>query len=167
MRKNAVFFALLFVLVLAAGTPCLARGGSDYTQFGHDIRIGPEQNVGEVTCFNCSVYVRGNVGGDITTFHGNVVLEDNAAVGGEVTAFLGDVRAQGGTKIGGDVTVFSGTVHRQEGAAIGGEVTTMDGTFWFFMIFVLPFLFLIGIAALIVWLVQRSRRPAHALPRAA
>jgi len=113
------------------------------------------------------VYVRGNVGGDITTFHGSVVLEDNAAVGGEVTAFLGDVRADSGTKIGGDVTVFSGTIHRQQGAEIGGEVTTMDGTFWFFLIFIVPILFLIGIVALIVWLVQRNRRPGHALPRAA
>jgi hypothetical protein len=43
----------------------------------------------------------------------------------------------------------------------------MDGTFWFFLIFIVPILFLIGIVALIVWLVQRNRRPAHALPRAA
>jgi hypothetical protein len=167
MRKNAFFFGLLLNLVLVVGAPCFGRSGSDYTQFGHDIRIGPEQNVGEVTCFNCSVYVRGNVGGDITTFHGSVVLEDNAAVGGEVTAFLGDLRADSGTKIGGDVTVFSGTVHRQQGAEIGGEVTTMDGAFWFFLIFIVPILFLIGIVALIVWLVQRNRRPAHVLPRAA
>jgi hypothetical protein len=167
MSKKTLLFGLLLVLVLTVAAPCFGRGGSDYTQFGHDIRIGPEQNVGELTCFNCSVYVRGNVGGDITTFHGSVVLEDNAAVGGEVTAFLGDVRADSGTKIGGDVTVFSGTVHRQQGAEIGGEVTTMDGTFWFFLIFIVPILFLIGIVALIVWLVQRNRRPAHARPRAA
>src|ERR1700752_5451728 len=88
--------ALTFALLVPSA---FAKGSADSTEFGHDIRIAPDQNVGELTCFNCSVYVRGQVGGDITTFHGNVVIDESGVVGGEVTAFLGDVRLDSGTKI--------------------------------------------------------------------
>jgi len=48
----------------------------------------------------CSVRVRGQVGGEITTFGGNVTLEDNASVGGDVTAFGGTVRLGPATRVG-------------------------------------------------------------------
>ena len=194
--------ALTFALLVPSA---FAKGSADYTEFGHDIRIAPDQNVGELTCFNCSVYVRGQVGGDITTFHGNVVIEPNAVVAGEVTSFLGEIRAGSGSKIGGDTTVFGGnlvveqdgmvggeatsfagdirvangakiggdstaiggTVRRQAGATMGGEVTSMQGSMWLLLIFVVPFLFLAGIVALVIWLVRRNRRPSPVIARAA
>ncbi len=43
---------------------------------------------------------------------------------------------------------------------MAGDVTSMGGGGWVFLIFLLPFAFLGGIIALIIWLIQRSRRPA-------
>jgi hypothetical protein len=42
---------------------------------------------------------------------------------------------------------------------VAGDVTSMGGGGWVFLIFLLPFAFLGGIIALIIWLIQRSRRP--------
>src|SRR5215471_14075574 len=81
--------SLLVLLVLVAPTLALSGDTHEYTQFGHSIYIGPDQKTGDVTCFLCSVRVRGQVGGEITTFGGNVTLEDSASVGGDVTAFGG------------------------------------------------------------------------------
>lgn len=116
--------ALMFVLLVPSA---FAKGSADYTEFGHDIRIAADQNVGELTCFNCSVYVRGQVGGNITTFHGNVVIEPNAVVAGEVTSFLGEVRAGSGSKIGGDTTVFAGNLVVEQDGMVGGEATSIAG----------------------------------------
>ena len=122
--RHLPLVALTFALLVP---PAFAKGSADYTQFGHDIRIAPDQKVGELTCFNCSVYVRGQVGGDITTFHGNIVIEPNAVVAGEVTSFLGEIRAASGSKIGGDTTVFAGNLIVEQDGMIGGEATSLGG----------------------------------------
>jgi cytoskeletal protein CcmA (bactofilin family) len=118
----------LVVLSLAVAVPsALAKGSADYTQFGHDIRIAADQKVGELTCFNCSVYVRGQVDGDITTFHGQIVIEPNAVVSGEVTSFWGEVRAGSSSKIGGDTTVFGGNFVLEPDGVVNGEATSFGG----------------------------------------
>lgn len=207
MRVSLFRYLPLVALAFALLVPlAFAKGSADYTEFGHDIRIAADQKVGELTCFNCSVYVRGQVGGDITTFHGSIVIEPNAVVAGEVTAFLGEIRAATGSKIGGDTTVFAGNVvveqdgmiggevtsfagdirvangakiggdstaiggavRRQAGATIGGEVTSMQSSAWLLLIFVVPFVVLAGLVALVIWLVRRNRRPSSpAIARAA
>jgi hypothetical protein len=43
---------------------------------------------------------------------------------------------------------------------VAGDVTTIAGHGLVFLIFLLPLVFLCGIVALIIWLIQRSRRPA-------
>jgi cytoskeletal protein CcmA (bactofilin family) len=116
--------ALAFAVLLPSA---FAKGPADYTQFGHDIRIAADQKVGELTCFNCSVYVQGQVNGDITTFHGNIVIEQNAAVSGEVTSFLGQIRAANGSKIGGDATVFLGNLVLEQDGMLNGEATSFAG----------------------------------------
>ena len=156
---------LLICLLLAA--PFALADNREYTQFGHSIYIGPDQHTGDVTCFLCSVRVRGQVGGEITTFGGNVTIEDDASVGGDVTAFGGTVRLGPATKIGGEVTVMGGTLIRDPKAQIGGDVTTFSGQGWLFVIFGLPLLVFAGIIALVVWLIQRRQRPAQTYARAA
>jgi len=157
----------LFLAAMLVSPQAFAKGGSDYTQFGHDIRIAEDQRATEVTCFSCSVYVRGQVSGDITTFGGSVVLDQGAMVAGEITSFLGDVRADENTKIAGDVTVMGGRLRRQPSTMIAGEVTTFQSRALVYLILLSPFVFLAGIIALVIWLVRRNRRPTPVMARAA
>lgn len=167
MKK--AFLSLPFVtLLLFVSTPFAAAAGNhEYTQIGHDIRVSQGQQTGDLTCIQCSIYVRGEVGGEATAIHGNVVIENEGMVGGDVTAILGDVRVGNGTKIGGDATAVGGAVRRQTGAIIGGDVTSLEGQSWFWLILGFPIVLFAGIVALIVWLVQRRRTPVAPLARAA
>jgi cytoskeletal protein CcmA (bactofilin family) len=127
--KLSLFHRLLMVILVFAiiAPSAFAKGSADYTEFGHDIRIRADQNAGELTCFNCSVYVQGQVNGNITTFHGNIVIEQNAAVSGEVTSFLGQIRAASGSKIGGNATVFAGNIVLDQDGMVSGEATAIAG----------------------------------------
>jgi hypothetical protein len=158
-----LFISLVFAVTLS--TAAFADGSHERTQFGHDITIGPSEGVTDVTCFGCSVRVRGHVTGDVTTFGGSVMVEDNAEISGDTTTFAGNVRLDKGAKLAGDVTVFGGRLHRDPAASVAGDVTNFAGTFWILLIFGLPFVILGAIIALIVWIVRRLTRPA--LPAAA
>lgn len=156
----------VFSLVAILAPSASAQGSHDRTQFGHDISVGSDEEVSEVTCFGCSVRIRGHVDGDVTTFGGSIALERDAEVGGDTTSFAGDVRLDSGAKVKA-VTIFGGRLRRDPQASVEGDVTTFAGGagLWLFIIFGLPFLVLGGIIALAIWLVRRSRRPA--LPMAA
>lgn len=154
-------FSLVAAFLLFASMSAFADNPHDRTQFGHNITVGPGEEVSEVTCFGCSVRVRGRVAGDVTTFGGGVVVEDQGQVGGDLTSFGGNLRMEKAANIGGDVTVFGGRIHRDESAKIGGDVSTFTGTFWLLLIFGLPFVILGAFIALIVWIVRVvSRREA-------
>jgi hypothetical protein len=156
-RASRHFLTHLFVLLVLA-TLMWAKGNPDITQFGHDIRVEPGQKVGDVTCFNCSIYVRGEATSDLTAFHGDIFIGENAVVAGDVTDFLGDARLANGAKISGDVTVFGGMLHRQPGAMVSGDVTTFENKFLVFLMLLSPLVVVAAIVALIVWLVRRNRR---------
>ena len=148
------------LLLLMTTTALAAEANADRFQVNHDIRIQPNDQVGDVTCINCSVYVLGRVAGDVTTINGNIVVEQSGTISGDVTAVRGHARIENGTQVGGDLTAIAGMVRRDPQATIGGDVTSMGGGGWVFLVFLLPFAFLGGIIALIIWLIQRSRRPA-------
>ena len=154
-----------FIFVGALSSTALAFGSPDRTQFGHNISIGPGEEVSDVTCFACSVRVRGHVSSDVTTFGGTIVVEDQGEIGGDITSFGGDVRLDKDGKVGGDITVFGGRLHRDGAATVGGDVTNFSGTGWLFLVFGLPLVMLGAISALIIWLIRRLMRPA--LPVAA
>ena len=160
----ARFFALRafcnFAILLVPSTLLAAGANPDRFQINHDIRIEADDRVADVTCINCSVYVRGQVSGDVTTINGNVLAEQGAAVAGDITSIRGNARVENGAQVAGDLTAIAGTARRDPQAAVAGDVTSMGGGGWVFLIFLLPFAFLGGIIALIIWLVQRSRRPA-------
>ncbi len=154
-RVLSVFIMLLCVCILAA-----AKDNPERTQFGRDIYVQPGEKVGDVTCFACSIHIHGQVSGDATVFGGSIVVEDGASVTGDATTFGGRLRIQGAASVSGDATTFGGYVQRDPQATIGGDVTSFGGLGWLVVLLALPLLFLVGIIAAIVWLVQRNRRMA-------
>lgn len=155
-----VFFIFVFAIFLAPYTSWAVQSNPDRVQFNQDIRIASNERVGDVTCIVCSVHVRGQVAGDVTVIGGSVFLEQGALITGDVTVVGGNARAENGTQVAGDLTVIGGTLLRDPQASVAGDVTTLGGGGWVFLIFLLPFAILGGIIALIVWLNQRSHRPA-------
>ncbi len=147
-------FCLVFSIV------ALADDAHERTQVGHNIGIGPDDEVSDATCFGCSVRVRGHVSGDVTVFGGSILVEDKGQIAGDATAFGGDVRLDKAVNVGGDVTVFGGRVRRDSGATVGGDVTNMGGPGWIVLIVLAPLVFFGAFVALIVWLVRRLLRPA-------
>jgi hypothetical protein len=153
----AVCLLACFAVVPAS----LAQGGThDRTHFGSDINVGPNEQIGEATCFGCSIHVRGHVEGDVTVFAGSIVIEDQGEVDGDVTDFGGGARLDKDTKVSGDVTVFGGQIRRDAAASVGGDVTNFSGPVWIFLIFVLPLIILAGLVILIVLLIRRLTRPS-------
>jgi cytoskeletal protein CcmA (bactofilin family) len=155
-----------FLFVGAFSRTAFADGSHDRTQFGHNISIAPGEEVADVTCFACSVRIRGHVAGDVTTFGGSIVVEDDGQIAGDTTSFAGDVRLDKGVKVAGDITVFGGRLQRDPEAVVNGDVTNFRGRGWVVLIFGLPLMLLGAFLALIFWLVRRlMRRPA--MPMAA
>jgi cytoskeletal protein CcmA (bactofilin family) len=147
---------LLAVFIFSIGA--LAQNTHDRTHFGSGITIGPDEKVSDATCFACSVHVRGQVSGDVTTFGGSIVVEDGGDIAGDATSFGGDVRIEKDVKVGGGVTVFGGRVHRDPAATIGGDVTNFSGFLWVLLIFVVPIFVIGGFIALIIWVIRRLTR---------
>ncbi|HEY3972392.1 MAG TPA: polymer-forming cytoskeletal protein [Candidatus Sulfotelmatobacter sp.] len=142
-----------------------AQKDRDRTQVGHNITIGPNEQVSDATCFGCGVRVRGHVSSDVTTFGGSVVIEEGGQVDGDITTFGGGIRLGKDANVKGDVTVFGGRIQRDPEATIGGDVTNMGGPGWIALIVLAPFIFLGLVAALIVWVIRRLLRPS--MPAAA
>lgn len=159
LRSVLYTTAVLIALVTIAA----AKDNTERFQMNHDIRVEANERVGEVTCINCSVHVRGNVAGDVTTINGNIVVEEGGSIAGDIATIHGDVRLDDGSRVGGDIATIVGAVRRASTATVGGDVASLGGAGWMIAIFLAPLLILGGIIALIVWLVQRSRRPARAL----
>jgi len=157
---TTLVFALAFAGALLGAIPAAeAQGDShDRTHFGNDINVGPSENVGDVTCFFCTVRVRGHVASDVTVFGGSIILEDEAEVEGDLTDFGSGVRLEKDVKVGGDITTFGGPVRRDPAASVGGDVTTFNGYLWLFLIFGLPLVIFGGVIALIVWVIRRFTR---------
>ena len=160
MLRFLVLCTVCVLAVLMTPSAALVEANADRFQINRDIRVQPDEEVGDVTCINCSVYILGRVSGDVTTINGNIVAQQGATIAGDTTAVRGNTRLENGTQVGGDVTAIAGTVRRDPQATVGGDVTSMGGGGWIFLVFLLPFAVLGGIIALIIWLIQRSRRPA-------
>jgi hypothetical protein len=159
MSRSLLVLSASLVIFVGLTAAAFAQGSHDITQFGHDITIGPNENVLQATCFGCSIRVRGHVKTDVTVFGGSVIVEEQGQIGTDATVFGGDVRLDSNVKVGGDVTIFGGAVQRDTTAIVGGDVVDFKGNIWLFVIFGLPFVVLGGFIALIVLLVRRLTRP--------
>ena len=158
-RQLVLTCAAVVCCVTLAVASAAGKSAPDRAQTGSDIIVGPNEQAGELTCFGCSVRVRGHVLGDVTTFGGSVVLEEGGQIDGEATTFAGGVRMEKDVKIKGDVTVFGGRIRRDPTATIGGEVTNFGGGIWILLIFVLPLAFLGLFIAFVVWLIRKLIQP--------
>lgn len=159
MTISSTKWVLLFIFFGAISVPAFANGSHDRTQFGHETVVGADERATDVTCFSCSVRIRGQVSGDVTTFGGSVVIEPDGEVTGDTTVFAGDVRLDAGARVR-EVTVFGGKLRRDPSASVRGDITTFGGgaALWLFLIFGLPFVVLGAFIALIVWLIRRFIR---------
>ena len=168
--KTCRRFAISSLLLLACSPSLFAARTAERTQFGRDIHIPAGEKTADITCINCSIYLQGQSTGDVTAIHGNVTLETGSTVAGDVTAVWGNVRTESGTQIAGDLTAIAGSVRRDPQSNASGDVTSLEGTKWLLAIIVPPLVFLGGIIALIIWLVQRNRVtapvPAYVSPSA-
>jgi hypothetical protein len=158
LHSLAVRLSLSGLVFAALSGAAFGAGPHDRTQFGHDISVGPDEEVTEVTCFGCNVHIRGKIQGDVTVFGGNILVEDQGQVGGDTTCFGGDIRLDKGSSAH-DVTVFAGRLHRDPAATVEGDVTAFSGALWLVLIFGLPFVLVGAFIALIVFLIRRLTHP--------
>ncbi|MBV8475681.1 MAG: hypothetical protein JO266_17545 [Acidobacteria bacterium] len=149
---------LVLPLLVLSTAVCLAKSNPDRTQFGRDIHVAAGEKAADLVCVNCSIYVRGQVAGDATAVRGNIVVESGGEVAGDAVAVWGNIRAESGTKIAGDLTSIAGSIRRDPQSAAAGDVTALEGSKWLLAILVPPILFLGGIVALLIWLIERNRR---------
>ena len=149
-------FSIMAVL-LCFCTVAVAKGNPERTQFGRDIYVQANETVGESTCFGCSIHIRGQVNGDVTTFGGSIVVEDGASITGDATSFGGGIRLQGVAAVSGDAATFGGYLRRDPQSRVGGDVTSFSGFGWLIGMVAIPLLFVAGFIALVVWLVRRNR----------
>lgn len=161
-------FPAMTLLAALAGFSSLAPAEKtgDRVQIARDLVVEQAEKVGDVVCVACSIHVRGQAAGDAVAVGGTIILEQGAQVRGDVTAVLGNVRLERGTEVAGDVVAVAGTVRRDSQSLVAGDVTSLGGAGWMLLFLLFPLIFLGGIVALIVWLIQRSRRtiPAAAHP---
>ena len=164
MSKMALSLTIT-LLTLILSTQTAWSQSRDLVQFGRAIRVEAGKPVGDVTCIMCSIYLRGPVSGDVTAIGGSINLEAGVPVAGDVTAVGGDIRAQSGVAIEGDAVAIGGAVRRQSDTQIGGDVTALEGKGWLLLVFVVPFVMLGLLVALIVWGARYLfRSPTPAVP---
>jgi hypothetical protein len=125
------------------------------------ITVETGETVADVVCFLCSVYARGRVTEDITTFGGGI--EINGKAGSDAVAIGGSIHLGPQADVSGDAIAMGGVVKQDVGAQIAGDALPM--TYLFFpgqrQPFVLGFLVLLAfnlLLTLIFYLALRQRR---------
>src|SRR2546430_10579560 len=118
----------LVILLMTSAIALPALGFADHSnerfQMNRDIRVEKTDKTGYLTCLNCSVYIRGEVAGDIFTLNGRVVLEQGAQVSGDVATLIGDVRLDDGAKIAGDVAAIGGDLRPRPPTTVSRGAST-------------------------------------------
>ncbi|MBX3274566.1 MAG: hypothetical protein KF729_30150 [Sandaracinaceae bacterium] len=84
--------SILFALALAAVPSLALAQAPDRVAFGHDVRVGAHELVGDAVSFGGDTVVDGVVEGDAVAFGGSVILRGGADVRGDAVAFGGQVR---------------------------------------------------------------------------
>jgi hypothetical protein len=163
MSRNRLLWSMAVVSLLAS---VAVAQKPDRVQIGRDIVVEPTDKVGDVVCILCSIHIRGQAAGDVVAVAGRIVLETGAQVAGDVVAVGGGIRLESGTQVAGGVTAVGGGVRRDPLATIAGDLTALSGGGWMLLLVFVPLLVCAGFITLIVWIIQRSRKPTPAYPAA-
>jgi hypothetical protein len=147
---------LLAATLLLATTTAFAKSDQDRASVGGDITVSEGETVTDIACAFCSVHIHGDVKGDVAVLMGSVTLDPNHTISGDVAILGGDLNMGEESSVGGDVAIAAGNANLASGAIIHGSRNVLPGAFWLLIPFA-PFLILIGIIWLIVYLVRRNR----------
>lgn len=151
--------AIILILLLSSAAFSRDKDDDPYTRWGRSITVGPTEQAPDITCFGCSIHIRGQVSGDVTAFWGSITIEDQGKVAGDVTAFCGDIKMKNTAHIDGDAGVFGGRLYRDPGTEVNGQVTSMGSRAVVVLIALIPFVALGLLVAGVIWLIRRLLRP--------
>jgi hypothetical protein len=160
LRTRLSTYLCLLTFVLLAAPALFARGG-DRVQIGKTLYVSRDEAVSDIVCIGCSVHMEGSCG-DVVTIGGSIEVRGDTE--GDVVAIGGTIRLDQDASVGGNVVTVGGRLFRNPGAAVRGNVSTGFGLPYLIGFVVVPFLPLILIVVLIVWLVQRNRRRGPVQP---
>ncbi len=112
-----LFWTSICCLLLASGAQA-----QDRVRVVRNIVIEQGETVaGDVTCFGCSIRVRGALNGDAVAIAGDVEIEGNVA--GDAVAVGGGVRLGPAANLAGDAVAIGGPVRKAETSHLaGGQV---------------------------------------------
>lgn len=157
-------WSVAVVLLLAATLPAFAKSDNDRASFGSDVTVAEGETVGDIACMFCDVRVHGDVKGDVAVMFGRVEVDPGHSISGDVAALGADLVLGEGATVGGDVALAAGDANVAEGATIHGSRMVLPSRLWLLLPFA-PFLILIGVIWLIVYIVQRNRYQFPAYPQ--
>jgi hypothetical protein len=164
--------ALIALLIGLCFTPAVFAA-SDAVQFGQNISVAENQNVGDAVCFFCSITVKGTLHGDavvffgsvkidgethgdVVTFFGNDTLAPDAKIAGDMVTFFGETEVGENAKVGGDAVVLFGSQRLSSSASVGKDHFVLPGYF-----LLLP----ISLLIVIIWLIRSLLRRPYAYPK--
>jgi hypothetical protein len=154
----------LAVALLVTTLPAFAKSDNSRVSFGSDITVVEGETVGDIACVFCDVRIHGDVKGDIAVMFGRVEVDPGHSISGDVAALGADLVLGEGAAVGGDVALAAGEANVAEGAMIHGSRMVLPSRLWLLLPFA-PFLILIGVIWLIVYIVQRNRYQFPAYPQ--
>jgi hypothetical protein len=160
MRRLLLAIALLLTVTL----PAFAGSGDDRASVGNNITVAEGETAGDIACAFCSVYIHGDVKGDVAVLFGRVELDPGRNISGDVAALGGDLTMGPEATVGGDVSVAAGDATLGPGAMIHGSRTVLPGRIWLLLPFA-PLILLIGLIWLAVYIVRRNRYQFPAYPQ--
>ena len=146
----------LLLFALLASLP-LHAGNGDRVHFGKSIDVADDERTGDLVCIGCSIRVEGTCEGDIVAIGGSIALEGDAQ--GDVVAVGGSIRLGENAVVARDVVTVGGRLWRHPNAVVRGTISTRSGVLIILALVVIPLLPVIVMVALIVWLINRNRRP--------
>jgi hypothetical protein len=157
LRRSMV---LLFVFTTVVAAPRLllaGDGNNDRVHFFQNINIGPDEQVGDVVCIGCSIHMSGT-SGDTVAILGSI--EVDGTVKGDVVAVAGGIKLGEDATVSGDTVGLGWGITRHPSSKVDGEIVSQSGPLLFIGLIVIPFLPLILLIWLIVWLLRRDRPAA-------